>query len=200
MLRLLTLLLLLPLGLPAWADVTDFSGTWVAWICPAGVARESGKCSNFVLELHQQGSKLCGAHFYATAGATSVDEGAAPSISGDIAADSVDAVAISSRPATPVRVHVELTKRNGMLHWQRIESPPGDYLLPRAAKLSKSAKRTLFMPVFEQELKAACLSLFTMSSNDNAGEKDKADKADKVDKAEGTGKPEGTSSPEKVER
>lgn len=183
----LTSLALLMLCLTARAENADFSGTWVAWICPAGVARESGKCSNFVLELHQQGGKLCGAHFYATAGAASVDEGAAPSITGDIAADSVDAIAISSRPATPVRVHVELTKRNGMLHWQRLESPPGDYLLPRSARLSKSAKRTLFMPVFEQELKAACLSLFTMTSNTSrsAAEKGKADSTDAPEKTEG---------------
>jgi hypothetical protein len=166
--RLLMLLALLALVPCASADEEDFSGVWVAWLCPSGVQRESGQCSNLVLELQQKEGKLCGAHLFATAGAARIDEGAAPSVTGDIADGKADAVVISTRAAAPTRVRIEIRKQNGMLHWQRLENPPGDYLLPRTARLSKSAKKTLFTPLFDQELKAACLSFFTMTSEPEA--------------------------------
>ena len=158
---LLPLFLLTPLA-PAFA-VDDFSGAWVAWICPNGVQRESGKCSNFVLELHQKGDQLCGAHFFSTAGAERIDEGMAPSVLGEIANDVATIVAMSTRTTPPVKVRVEMKKSSGMLHWIRMEHPPGDYLLPKATRMSKSKSKTLFAPVFEQELKAACASAFVMA-------------------------------------
>lgn len=160
---LVLLALLLPLHASA-AEEGDFSGAWVAWLCPAGVQRESGKCSNFVLELHQKEGKLCGAHFYSTAGAEQVDEGAAPSLTGDIAGDAANVVTISNRGRTPIRVRAEIKKANGALQWQRLENPPGDYLLPLTARLTKSRSKTLFAPVFEHQLRAACASLFTMTA------------------------------------
>lgn len=158
---LVALMLLSPWA--AAANDNDFSGAWVAWLCPEGVQRESGQCSNFVLELHQQQDKLCGAHFYATPGAARVDEGAAPSVTGDVANGTASVVVISGRSAPPVRVRVEMKKVNGMLQWQRIDSPRGDYLMPLSTRMSKSKSKTLFAPVFEHELKAACLSAFTMA-------------------------------------
>jgi hypothetical protein len=155
-------LLLLPLP-PAFADDQDFSGAWVAWICPPGVQRDSGKCSNFVLELHQKGNKVCGAHVFSTAGAERIDEGAAPSITGDIADGVARVIVISSRTGRLVRVPVEMKKINGALQWQRLQNPPGDYLLPNSSRLSKAKSRTLFAPPFEQELKATCSSAFTMA-------------------------------------
>jgi hypothetical protein len=162
--RFLTLLaLLLPCSI-AVANDNDFSGAWVAWLCPNDVQRESGLCSNFVLELIQKEGKLCGAHMFATAGATRVDEGAAPSVIGDISDGTAKIVAISGRAALPVRVRVEIKKLNGALQWQRLENPKGDYLLPLNARLTRSRSRTLFAPLFEQELKAACSSVFAMEA------------------------------------
>ncbi|HEY0844166.1 MAG TPA: hypothetical protein VGE12_02295 [Noviherbaspirillum sp.] len=148
-------------ALPAIAQNNDFSGAWVAWLCPNGVSRDSGKCSNFVLELHQKEGRLCGAHFFATAGASRVDEGAAPSITGEIADDTASVVTISSRAMPPVRVRAEMKMVNGALQWKRLENPSGDYLLPLSTRLTRSRSKTLFAPVFEHELRAACLSVFT---------------------------------------
>lgn len=148
---------------PALA-VDDFSGAWVAWICPSGVQRESGKCSNFVLELHQKDDQLCGAHFFATAGAERVDEGMAPSVIGEIVDGTAMVVATSTRVMPPVKVRVEMKKDNGGLQWLRVQNPSGDYLLPQATRLSKSKSKTLFAPVFEQELTAACSSAFVTAA------------------------------------
>ena len=165
-LSLLTCLAASLLHLPAAAadNVEDFSGVWVAWLCPPGAQRESGKCSNFVLELHQKEGKLCGAHFYSTAGAERIDEGAAPSVVGDIVDGTATAVVISGRGAQPARVKVEMKRTGATLQWLRMESPHGDYLRPPSARLTKSRSKTLFAPVFEQELKATCLSLFTIEA------------------------------------
>lgn len=150
------------------ADNTDFTGAWVAWLCPQGVQRESGKCSNFVLELHQKDGRLCGAHFFATAGAARIDEGAAPSLTGDVADGVASIVAVSGRASPPVRVRAEMKMANGALQWQRLESPPGDYLLPLSTRLTRSKRKTLFAPVFEHELRAACSSAFTMDAENAA--------------------------------
>lgn len=163
---LFALFLLAPFA-PAFA-VDDFSGAWVAWICPNGVQRDSGKCSNFVLELHQKGDQLCGAHFFSTAGAERIDEGMAPSVFGEISNDVATVVAMSTRSMPAVKVKVEMKKSNGLLHWIRLENPSGDYLLPQATRMSKSKSKTLFAPVFEQELKAACASAFVMAAEEAA--------------------------------
>lgn len=156
---------------PALADDSDFSGAWVAWLCPSGVQRDSGMCSNFVLELHQKDNRLCGAHFFSTAGAERIDEGMAPSLTGDVAGGVANVVAVSTRAARPVRVRVEMKKVNGALQWLRLETPAGDYLLPHSSRLTRSKSKTLFAPIFEQELKAACSSAFTMAAqNTPAGQ------------------------------
>ncbi|HYD61487.1 MAG TPA: hypothetical protein VEC35_14065 [Noviherbaspirillum sp.] len=157
---------------PAFA-IDDFSGAWIAWICPNGVQRESGKCSNFVLELHQKDDQLCGAHFFATAGAERVDEGMAPSVVGEIVNDTAMVVATSTRAMPPVKVRVEMKKENGGLQWLRLQNPSGDYLLPQVTRLSKSRSKTLFAPVFEQELRAACSSAFVTAA-ENAAQRARA--------------------------
>lgn len=162
-LTLVALLIFAPYSHAAGND-TDFSGAWVAWLCPSGAQRDSGQCSNFVLELFQKNDKLCGAHMFATAGAARMDEGAAPSITGDIENGAATIVAISSRALPPVHVRVEMKKLNGALQWQRLESPPGDYLLPLSTSLTKARSKTLFAPVFAQELKAACSSVFAVAT------------------------------------
>lgn len=159
----LAALLLPAFAMPAFAQPTDFSGAWVAWLCPNGATRDSGKCSNFVLELHQKGGRLCGAHFFSTAGASRVDEGAAPSITGEIADDTASIVTVSGRASPPVRVRAEMRMVNGGLQWKRLENPSGDYLLPMNTRMTRSRSKTLFAPVFEHELRAACSSAFTMA-------------------------------------
>lgn len=163
--RLFTFAALLALAAHASAASSDndFSGAWVATLCPADVKPQSGQCSNFVLELHQKEGKVCGAHFFATAGAARVDEGSAPSLVGDIADGTASVVVVSGRGSPPVRVRVEMKKVNGALQWQRLDSPRGDFLMPLSARMTRSRAKTLFAPVFEQELKAACLSAFAMS-------------------------------------
>jgi len=158
----LALLLALPLAPASAAE--DFSGAWVAWLCPQGMQRETGKCSNFVLELHQKEDQLCGAHFFSTAGAERIDEGMAPSITGEIANGTASIIAVSTRTATPVRVRVEMKRTASGLQWQRMENPAGDFLLPQSTRLTKSKSKTLFAPVFEHELKAACASAFTIAA------------------------------------
>lgn len=157
------LLLLVPFA-PAIAASGDFSGAWVAWLCPSGVTRDSGKCSNFVLELHQKEGKLCGAHMFSTAGAMQMDEGAAPSIVGDIRDDTATVIAVSGRGTPPARLRAEMKLVNGMLQWQRLENPSGDYLFPMQTRMTRAKRKTLFAPVFEHELRAACLSMFTIAA------------------------------------
>jgi hypothetical protein len=142
----------------------DFNGAWVGWICPSGVERSSGQCANFVLELMEKEGKLCGSHMFAAAGAEQIEEGAAPSLTGDIADGTATGTAISTFGAAPVRMRVELKLDNGALRWQRFDSPSGDYLLPKNARLTKSKSRTLFAPLFEQELRAACTYIFNLAA------------------------------------
>lgn len=141
---------------PGLADAQDFSGSWTAWICPPGVASGPEKCSSFVLALYQKEDRLCGSHLFATVGARQVDEGSLPSLSGTVSGSSAAIQVESVRDATPVRVKVELALERGRLRWRRLEDPPGEYLLPMSARLSKSRHASLFHPVLEQRLAAAC--------------------------------------------
>lgn len=159
----LSTVLLLPLpGLAAG----DFNGAWVASICPSGAQRSAGECANFVLELMEKDGKLCGSHMFATAGAARIDEGAAPSLTADLveSGEGAAGTAVSNLSATPVRMRVELKLDKGALRWTRIDNPSGDHLLPKTARLKRSNKRTLFAPLFEQELRAACTYVFNLAA------------------------------------
>jgi hypothetical protein len=155
--------LALAAAVPALADDTDFSGAWVGWLCPAGAQRDSGKCSNFVLELHQKNGRLCGAHTFSTADATQVDEGMAPSISGEVVGAGANLTVVSTLGKSPVSLRAELKRVGTALEWRRLDSPDGEYLLPQTARLSKAKKKSLFAPIFEQQLRANCLSAFTVA-------------------------------------
>ncbi len=150
------LLAMLMLSTPmAWAD--DFSGVWTGWQCPSGQTPQSGKCANLVLELHQRQDRVCGAHIFATAGATQIDEGNAPSITGTVGADGIASVVVESNGLrTPVQANVELSLVKGRLQWKRLDEPGTGYLLPRSMNLARSKHGTLFTPTFEQQLKAVC--------------------------------------------
>jgi len=146
---------------PALAQ-QGFGGVWTATLCAKGAQREAGECSTFVLELKEQDGKLCGSHMFATPGARRIDEGAAPSLTADIAEHVARGAIISNMGGRPVRVRVELQLDGRHLRWQRLDSPKGDYLLPRAASLSRSPKPTLLAPLFAQELRAACNYIFNL--------------------------------------
>jgi hypothetical protein len=155
--RLLSSLAVLLFSLPSFAAAEgDYAGAWVATLCPAKEQPSSGKCSNFVLELLQQENRVCGAHVFTTAGAAEMDEGPAPSVVGEVAGETATGVAVSGRGTPPVRLQVELTLMDGALHWKRLDNPPGDYLLPRKAKLTRAKGKSLFAPFFVQELQSMC--------------------------------------------
>jgi|GEM_PF-2943804 len=135
----------------------DFSGAWTGWSCPAGVRPSSGKCASFVLSLYQKEDQVCGSHLYATAGASSLDEGGMPSFTGTIANDVVEGVVASGRsPGT--RLRVELKMSGDRMQWRRLENPDADYLLPDAMQLVKAKRGKMFHPVFEQRLSATCMA------------------------------------------
>ncbi|HEY8605778.1 MAG TPA: hypothetical protein VIM12_01530 [Noviherbaspirillum sp.] len=159
---------LLAAAFPARADTSDFSGAWQAWLCPEGVQRESGKCSTFVLELHQKGERLCGVHTFSTADATRVDEGVAPSLSGTMSDEVATVTVTSTFGRAPVPVKAELRRTGATLQWLRLDAPKGDFLLPQKARLTRAKKKSLFAPLFAQELQAVCLSAFNAAELTNA--------------------------------
>ncbi|MDB5823721.1 MAG: hypothetical protein JWR21_2425 [Herminiimonas sp.] len=162
---LLSLLVAAPPVLAA-SDV-DFSGNWTAWICPKGEASsqpDPARCSSFVLSLYQKENKLCGSHLFATAGATQLDEGDAPSISASIEKDGARGTVESRRGATPVQLHVDFKVSDNVLTWQRTDNPGGDYMLPRAARLRRAAKGNLFGAEFAQRLSAVCASALAVAT------------------------------------
>jgi hypothetical protein len=149
-----------PVALTAGED--QFNGAWIAWLCPAGVQNDPVKCSTLVLELHQKQDRICGAHVFATAGATQLDEGPAPSIAGSVFNGIAIVSVESGRVTPPLKVQVEVKAMRGGLQWRRLDNPEGDYLLPLSARLSKSRHGSLFHPVFGQKLGAGCAAILNM--------------------------------------
>lgn len=145
--------------MPIVAAASDFSGVWTAPVCPPGIKYAPGKCSQFVLELFQKQDRVCGSHVFATASASMVDEGGSnPSISGNISSDTASVNLLSSRGKAQVPVSAELTlaASANSLQWKRTDKPGRDDLLPPAATFTRSRHKTLFNPVFAQQLSAAC--------------------------------------------
>jgi len=161
----LPILFALLVVLPCVAAPGDgrFSGAWVAWICPAGTQYDPLTCANLVLQLHQKQDRLCGAHVFATAGARQLDEGAAPSLIGNVAEGTAIVSVESGRAAPPVKVQVELKNARGGLQWRRLDNPDGDYLLPLTAQLTKSKHGSLLHPVFAQKLEASCAAILNQA-------------------------------------
>lgn len=154
------LALMLASAFPSMALANDFSGVWTGWQCPPGQSPQSGKCANLVLELHQKQERVCGSHIFATAGATQIDEGNAPSIIGTVGSDgAASAVVESNGMRQPVQANVELSLVKGKLQWKRLDQPGGNSLLPQSMQLTRSRHGTLFTPTFEQQLKAVCATV-----------------------------------------
>ncbi|NEX63482.1 hypothetical protein [Noviherbaspirillum galbum] len=139
------------------AAASDFTGVWTAAVCPGGTKYAPGKCSQFVLELFQKQDRLCGSHTFATASATMVDEAASgPSILGSIADDTANVSLVSSRARPDAPVSGQLKMTGGGLQWKRTDKPGRDDLLPATASFTRSRYKTLFSPVYAQQLSAAC--------------------------------------------
>lgn len=158
--------LLAPSILLAAGD-NDFNGTWTAWICPKGQASTQAnpaRCSSFVLTLYQKENKICGSHLFATAGATQLDEGAAPSLAASIDDGVAHGTIESRRGATPVQLRIDLKLSDNVLIWQRLESPEGNYMLPGSTHMRRSTKDNLFGPEFVQKLSAVCASALAMAT------------------------------------
>ncbi len=164
--RLTVLYALLMTSLSAMAaDEGQFSGAWVAWICPAGTQYDPVKCANLVLELQQKHDRLCGAHVFATAGARQLDEGPSPSLTGIVSNGTAIVSVESGRASPPLKVKVEIKLARGGLQWRRLENPEGDYLLPLSAHLSKSKHGSLLHPVLGQRLEASCAAILNAAVN-----------------------------------
>ena len=137
-----------------------FAGAWTAWMCSAGVAHTPEKCANFAIFLYQKEGQLCGAHTFATANATRLDEGEAPSIIGKPNGLEADVTAQSSRSDPPVRMRVRMSLAKNRLHWKMVGLAPsqggtGEYLIPEDVWLSRTFER-VFSKDFAAELKTAC--------------------------------------------
>jgi hypothetical protein len=144
-------------GSPSRADRPEsvFQGGWAAWLCPRGVAHDPDKCSNFAVYLYAKDGKLCGAHTFASAGASRVDEGVAPSIVGTIVNSSADIEITSGRADPTITLHAQISHSQGRLHWRTLESKSGDYLIPTDAWLTRS-KTPVFSDEFAASLRSAC--------------------------------------------
>jgi hypothetical protein len=164
--RLSTVLILASLHPVSLAFANDFSGVWTGWQCPPGQSPQSGRCANLVLELHQRQDRVCGSHIFATAGATHIDEGNAPSITGSIGGNGIASVVVESTGLRqPVQASVELSLVKGKLQWKRLDQPGGTYILPQTMHLTRSKHGTLFTPTFEHQLKAVCSTVSGMPSD-----------------------------------
>ena len=155
----------LPFGMPVAhaAGEGDFNGAWVAWLCPSGAQKDSGKCANFVVELIQKGDTVCGTHVFATAGAGQMDEGEAASLTGQVANDVASVTVVSSRAgpsSPPLKIAGELRLAKNRLQWRRLDNPIGDHLLPASASFTRSRSKTLRTAVFERDLQNACAAQF----------------------------------------
>jgi len=153
--RFFLLFALVILAMPL-AYANGFAGVWTAAVCPQGLKAEAGKCSQFVLELFEKKNKLCGSHLFATPSASLMDEGATPSVSGNVEDEAAVVSVLSSRSKVPGGVQAELKLSRGMLLWKRLDKPGRDELLPATAQFTRSRHKTLMAPVFAQQLAAAC--------------------------------------------
>jgi hypothetical protein len=106
---------------------------------------------------------------FATAGATQIDEGSAPSVTGMIANGVASVIVESSSMKEPVQAKAELSLVKGKLFWKRLENPGGTYLLPQSMHLTRSKHGTLFTPTFEQQLRAVCSSMMNAPAAASSG-------------------------------
>ena len=85
-----------------------------------------------------------------------MDEGAIPSVSGDVEDATAAVAVISNRSKAPGGVQAKLNLSRGMLLWKRLDKPGRDELLPVTAQFTRSQHKTLMAPVYAQQLAAAC--------------------------------------------
>jgi uncharacterized protein YecT (DUF1311 family) len=137
-----------------------FAGGWTAWMCPPGAAHDPEHCASFEIFLYEKEGQLCGAHIFATANATRLDEGGAPSIIGKLNGPEADMIAQSGRSDPPVRMRVRMSLAKNGLHWKMVGMEPsqggsGEYLIPEDVWLHSTFEH-VFSEEFATELKTAC--------------------------------------------
>jgi hypothetical protein len=118
--RLLAFATILLASMPVHAGPKTFTGVWSSMTCDG-----PDRCGGFVLYLVQDGSRLCGNHFYATMGAGRLNEGVPRSIVGN-ANGAVARVRITSgRDNSIYQAKLQLVR--GAIKWQRLRQlKPGD--------------------------------------------------------------------------
>lgn len=124
---------------PVRAAKTDFHGVWSVKHCDK--AEPSRECGAFYLYLTQQGDRICGEHFVATAGLARVDEGDPGTVLGT--SDGKDAVLLIKSTRNNAWYMAKGEISGDRLTWQRIgmavpgmdDEPP---IIPQADSLTKS--------------------------------------------------------------
>jgi uncharacterized protein YecT (DUF1311 family) len=139
-----------------------FAGGWTAWMCPPRVEPDPEKCANLGIYLYERHGQLCGAHTFATANATRLDEGGAPSILGKLNGPQAEVIVESGRSEPPVHLRVQISFAKEQLHWKIVGAEPshggsGEYLVPEDVWLRRDDE-PVFSKEFAAELKAACES------------------------------------------
>lgn len=142
------------LGTSAYA-ADAMGGAWTGWVCPQGGGKDVARCSSFTLQLLARNNRVCGSHLFATAGAREMDEGELPSLFATVDAELATGTVESGRGSSPMRLPVKLSREGDELHWQLVETPVGDYLLPASIRM-KRARQGGLHPLAEQRLIAAC--------------------------------------------
>lgn len=140
----------------------DWNGSWIGYVCPAGVASNPARCASFFLRLHSRNAKICGSHVYATAGAREMDEGSTPSLLARLEGKNANGTIESARTTPPTSLPVVLHLENEELRWQRNANPAGDYLLPRNVSMTRSRQGSMLSPMFEQRLASSCAAHLDM--------------------------------------
>jgi len=139
------------------SGAVDVSGSWQAWFCPQRAALpDPEKCSSFALELFQYGDRICGSHSFATPRGARLDEGGAPSIRGKANGDTGTLSIDSSR--FEGQLHAEVKRNGSQLHWRRTNDPPGGYLIPESATLSRVKQGAALSLDFVEQLRRTCSS------------------------------------------
>lgn len=140
----------------------DWNGSWIGYVCPAGVTGNAARCASFFLRLHSRNARVCGSHVYATAGAREMDEGGTPSVLAKLEGKNANGTIESARTSPPTTLPVVLHLENEELRWQRTANPAGDYLLPRNVTMTRSRQGSMLSPLFEQRLASSCAAHLDM--------------------------------------
>lgn len=150
---------------PKQRQAADFAGTWQVQICDPSRPAADG-CGGFTIHLFQQGERLCGTHFGATANLSRLDEGEPRSIVGAAAGRKAVMTVRSTRANTTGNVYLAVADLTGQaLQWRLIDTvleTGGDNVIAQKATLRKQASRP--DDASYQAAQQACLASFKETS------------------------------------